>query len=84
MGVQRLSLLPISAQVVTVSSPGISIPAESVFLASCNCPDLGLAVVGSVLWSRKPSLSSAATVLTSKNHLTVVVNGSMFFLNDVK
>ena len=36
-------------------------------------PDLGRAVVGWVFWSRGPSLSSAATVLTSRNHLTVVV-----------
>ena len=36
-------------------------------------PDFGWAVVSWALWSRQPSLPSVATVLTSRNHLTVVV-----------
>ena len=59
--------------VVAISSPGILIPAESVLPACSNCPRLGTAVVGWALWSREHSLSSAATILKSRNHLTVVV-----------
>ena len=63
--------------VVAVSSPGIgiSIPAGSVFQACCHCSS---AVVGWTLWSQEPSLFSATTVSTSRNHLTVVVNGRSY------
>ena len=57
---------------VAISSPGISIPAESVIPACCNCPWLGMGGGGLSALVLEPSLSNAATVLTSRNHLTVV------------
>ena len=44
--------------VVGISIKGISIPTEPVFTDCCNCPDF--------------LCFSAATVLTSRNHLTVI------------
>ena len=67
--------------VVAVSSPGIYFHSCWSSLSSLlqhYCPNLGRAVVGWAVWSREPSLSSAATVSTSRNHLTVVVNGSSY------
>ena len=57
--------------VVAISTPGIQFLLNQSFQLAATAPDLGRAVVGWALWSREPSLSSAATVLTSRNHLTL-------------
>ena len=43
--------------------------------------DLGRVVMDWALWSREPSLSSAASVSTSRNHLTIVHNGNSYPIN---
>ena len=56
--------------VVAVSNPDISDPAESVFPTCCNCCRLGTGRSGLSTLFQEPSVYSAATVSTSKNHLT--------------
>ena len=70
--------------VVAISRPGISIPAESVFPACCNCPQLGMCGGGlSALVPGTLPLRCCNCLDIARNHLIVSsCNGSSYPISD--